>query len=196
MQNRRGFTLIELLVVVAIIGILATVVVINLTTAQKKARDAKRISDIESVATAARLYKLDNGTYPAKDDSCGGRGATDWCYYGAQYIQGNNTHGHLGTGNILADNFRNYISVLPTDPTNRNIAFKYIYNNNLGPSNGIVIRAWLETTAGNYGDKTCYGQFLETKPEWGNSVQDGGWNLGGKTDCDVPTIIDQPGWIL
>ena len=191
MTIRKGFTLIELLVVVAIIGILATVVVVNLSGAQKKARDAKRASDIESIAQAVRLYQQDNGSFPVKD-GCGAGISNDWCYFTAQYIQGSNTHGSLGTETVLANGFRNYVSVLPTDPSNKNNTFKYIYN--YLPPYGVVIRAWLETTAGNYGDNTCYGQFIDTKPEWGSTTDSPAWNLGGVSDCGVSTITNS--WTL
>jgi len=62
-STKRGFTLIELLVVVAIIGILATVVVVNISSAQNKARDSKVKSDLSTVQTAANLYFNDSGTY-------------------------------------------------------------------------------------------------------------------------------------
>ena len=65
MRKRRGFTLIELLVVVAIIGILATVVVVNLSSAQSKARDSRRKSDLGQVQQAILLYSQDKNSYPA-----------------------------------------------------------------------------------------------------------------------------------
>ncbi len=46
MRKLKGFTLIELLVVVAIIGILSTVVVVNLSSSQNKARISKVKADI------------------------------------------------------------------------------------------------------------------------------------------------------
>ncbi len=60
----RGFTLIELLVVIAIIGILSGIVLVNLRSSQTKARDAKRLSDINAVVTALNLYYSDNKVYP------------------------------------------------------------------------------------------------------------------------------------
>lgn len=60
---KKGFTLVELLTVVAIIGILATIITLNLTEAQKKSRDAKRKSDLTQIASALETYKADNKIY-------------------------------------------------------------------------------------------------------------------------------------
>lgn len=61
---KRGFTLIELLVVISIIGILSSVVVTSLAEARTKARDAKRVAEIQQVRTALEMYYNGAGSYP------------------------------------------------------------------------------------------------------------------------------------
>ena len=63
-KNQKGFTLLELLVVIGIIGLLASILVINLTSARRRARDTKRVADIRNLQTAAEDYFGKNGRYP------------------------------------------------------------------------------------------------------------------------------------
>ena len=63
-KARRGFTLIELLVVIAIIGILASIVMVSLSSAQSKGRDTKRVADIRTIQLSLEEYYNDNGYYP------------------------------------------------------------------------------------------------------------------------------------
>lgn len=65
LKDLKGFTLVELLVVIAIIGVLATLLLLQLGTARAKSRDTKRIGDINQFRTAAEQYFDDNGgVYP------------------------------------------------------------------------------------------------------------------------------------
>ncbi|MDO8505003.1 MAG: type II secretion system protein [bacterium] len=66
-KKQRGFTLIELLVVIAIIGILTTVASVSLTQARRRARDTKRISDIQQVRNGLVIYSNQRATYPPAD---------------------------------------------------------------------------------------------------------------------------------
>ncbi|MFC1829813.1 type II secretion system major pseudopilin GspG [Thermodesulfobacteriota bacterium] len=62
--NNRGFTLIEVLVVIVILGILAAFVVPKIMGRPEEARQLKAKVQIESLTTALKLYRLDNGVYP------------------------------------------------------------------------------------------------------------------------------------
>jgi len=64
-MRRKGFTLIELLTVITIIGILSTVATVNYTSARAKARDGKRLGDLEVLRKGLELYVNDFGGYPA-----------------------------------------------------------------------------------------------------------------------------------
>lgn len=63
MYQKKGFTLIELLVVISIIGILSTIAMTSLNGARKKARDARRKSDMEQIYLAIEQYYAEHGTY-------------------------------------------------------------------------------------------------------------------------------------
>lgn len=63
-QKRQGFTLVELMVVIVIIGLLATVVAINVLPSQDRAMVGKARADISVLEQAIETYRLDNLTFP------------------------------------------------------------------------------------------------------------------------------------
>jgi general secretion pathway protein G len=67
MRRTAGFTLIEILVVVFIIGLLATIVSVNVIGQTDNARITKAKVDLKEIEQGLHLYKLDNGIYPTTD---------------------------------------------------------------------------------------------------------------------------------
>lgn len=59
-KNIKGFTLIELLVVMAVIVLLAALLIVRFSIAQRKARDATRKSDLKEIQNALELYADDH----------------------------------------------------------------------------------------------------------------------------------------
>jgi general secretion pathway protein G len=71
-QTRRrarqaGFTLVEMMVVIVILGILATVVAINVLPSQDKAMKGKARADVAVLEQALEAYRLDNFAFPTND---------------------------------------------------------------------------------------------------------------------------------
>ncbi len=66
-KSYRGFSLVELIAVIGILALLASVVLFNLQEAKKNARDAQRLSDLQQIQLALRVYKDTHGNYPSYD---------------------------------------------------------------------------------------------------------------------------------
>lgn len=111
---KRGFTLAEMIVVIAIIALLAVVVIFNVQEGKKKARDAQRLSDLQQIQLALRIYKDTHGRYP--DMGCG-RFDTDGLYW-------TGAHPTFGTCTEYIDGVTDFFQTLPID-TN---SFGYIYS--------------------------------------------------------------------
>ncbi len=66
-RDSRGFTLIEIMVVIIILGILAVYIGPKILGRPGQAKQVKAQVDISALETALKLYKLDNGGYPATE---------------------------------------------------------------------------------------------------------------------------------
>lgn len=114
-MKKKGFTLIELLVVVSIIGILTTLVMVNLNAARERARDAQRKSDFSNIQTALRLFYNDDGSFPDTSatgnaiEGCGTSAVTSVCAWGGPWTFNGTT----------------YMKVLPQDPLGDDEGYKY-----------------------------------------------------------------------
>lgn len=102
-SHLKGFTIIELVVVIAIIAVLSGIIISNINEYQAKARDAKRISDLDNIRKALEMYRVANGFYPPV--ACG--------YDCNGYYFSSNANWQ-----ILENYLKPYISPLPKDPIN------------------------------------------------------------------------------
>jgi general secretion pathway protein G len=67
-MNRRAFTIIEILLVVVIIGALISMVLPRFVGRSEQAKNAVAKADVTTnIATALKLYELDNGNFPTTD---------------------------------------------------------------------------------------------------------------------------------
>ena len=67
-RREQGFTLVEMMVVLVIIGLLATVVIINVMPATEKAARVKVEADISVLDSAVEMYRLENMRYPTTQE--------------------------------------------------------------------------------------------------------------------------------
>ena len=63
-QIRRGMTLIEIMVVIAILGMIAAAVAVNVVERYKQAQRQTAMLDLESIESALSLYLVQKGAYP------------------------------------------------------------------------------------------------------------------------------------
>lgn len=90
METKRGFTLIELIVVITIIAVITVVGTVNYGATNRRARDSRRMADVEKIRIALEMARQIGTTYPVAV---------------------------TGSASALETN---YISVLPTDPKSSN----------------------------------------------------------------------------
>lgn len=104
-----GFTLIELLVVIAIISLLSSLVLASLNSARVKARDVRRIADINQLRLALQLYYDNNNRYPVAEQTwwCLGHTTATGCW--------GNPPQYTGRDSINAD-LAPYMPTIPDDP--------------------------------------------------------------------------------
>ena len=65
--RRAGLTLVEMIVVLAIIAVVAVLIVPNVIGRPDQARVTVAKTDLKTIATALRVYRLDNGDYPTTE---------------------------------------------------------------------------------------------------------------------------------
>jgi len=126
--KNKGFTLIELLVIIAIIGLLAVIVLVNVNNARQKAEISKTQADLEQIYKAIEFLYDDTEEYPAHclgfpPCSCSGgpERVLDACTAGLECTDG-------GFPNWDGP----YVSKIPKDPWGNSYIFDADYRCNTG----------------------------------------------------------------
>jgi len=129
---QKGFTIIELVAVCAILSIITLLGVfyLNPTEKLKKERDAKRISDIQTIDRAVTEFSLNNKRYPDVENIL--RKST-------VLPAGSTALNNTNKGWIF-ENLSAYTPRLPTDPLN-DATYYYSYTHN---ASGYELNAKLE----------------------------------------------------
>jgi len=65
---RRAFSLMELLIVIVILGLLAAMIIPNLTGKSEEAKAKLACVNMKSVSDALDMFKVDNGEYPTTEE--------------------------------------------------------------------------------------------------------------------------------
>ena len=134
MNKKSGFTLFELLVSISIIAILTALATISYSSAQKKARDARRVEDMLSIQKAEeQWYMTHNSVY----------------------------RGGCGSGMQWADASGTIIFVSPTEPKSGWPGYQVAncggasycvcatLENSIGNSNDVTCAAWVTVGTGS-----------------------------------------------
>lgn len=101
---QKGFSLIEILVVLFIIGLLTTIVAVNVLPSQDKARVSKAKVDIAILGGALEMYRLENYRYPSTEE-------------GLKFLLNSSEN------NFSTINQQGYIKSLPKDPWGNDYIF-------------------------------------------------------------------------
>lgn len=113
LKAKSGFTLIELLVVVAIIGLMVSIISVGYSTQRRKARDAKRLSDMRQIKSGMDIYFQDSSGYPDN---------TEWAPGTTLNCQSNN------------------ILLIPRDPGYPTFDYQYAATGNSGTGCAVTVR--------------------------------------------------------
>ena len=142
-MRQKGFTLIELLVVISIIGLLSSIVLTSVNSARAKARDARRIADLNQIQTALEFFYDSQGRYPQSP------GAPTWDGHW-QYFSN-----CLESGNDCGFTVSGYASAMlkvPQDPrddpatlSDADPTYYYAYPNACGTGQVYRLAVYLET---------------------------------------------------
>jgi len=110
MRTKSGFTLVEILIVVVILGILAAIVIPQFTDASTEAKEARLLSDLQSMRSQIELYKIQH------NDEFPGSGTASFEEAMTQYTDVDGTLAVTQAPGVGV--YGPYIQKIPTNPWN------------------------------------------------------------------------------
>jgi len=114
-KQNLAFTLVELVVVITILGIIWTIAFISLQWYSSKARDSKRVFEIQNIKKSLELFTMNSWKYPLPDNGIQINYDTDLVW--TQWIVWEN----------VIKNLSKNLSEVPKDPLSKK---EYIYSTN------------------------------------------------------------------
>ena len=167
MKKQKAFTLIELLVVIAVIGLLASMVLVNVTSSRDSARVAKSLEFSQSLhnrlgVDAVGVWDFDEGSGTTARDGSGF--GNNGIIPGAAYNCNDTPHKVVGRGDgkcSLSFDGNDYITALDSVT--------------LDPQAAITISAWIKT-GNNYAGTNGY---ITRKGSEASGVADYGFSVSG-----------------
>ena len=140
-KYNKGFTLIELMAVLVILGILATIVVVNVSPVFQRANLEKVRADMAQTTKALELYKFNELTYPSTSQ-------------GLDALI--SPHSELKNPFLFPDG--GYISSIPLDPLGRE--YLYIYPPQKS-RNFDLFTLGADGLEGGTGENTDFGNWIQ-----------------------------------
>ena len=126
--KKSGFTIVEMLIVISIIGVLAAIILANITGPKNAARNARRAEEIRSIQQALTLYHSNHGAYPG--------------------VAG--TPENIVAGSSLADLVtEGFMQSLAQDPLGAATPYRYCPIGASGAPQDYVLQATMELEEGN-----------------------------------------------
>jgi len=140
-NKNNGFSLIELMAVIVILGILASIVVVNVAPVFQRAYFEKIRADLTQVTKALELYRFNELSYPSSEQ-------------GLEALT--KPHAELKNPFLFPEN--GYISSLPLDPWGREYIYEYPGNRS---SSYDLYTLGADGIEGGDGENTDFGNWMQ-----------------------------------
>ena len=114
LKSRKGFSLAEILIVLGIMGILATVVVLNFAGSDTGAKEESLKGNVAVLREALDLFKADHGWYPC--DPSDWNSAGNATYFARQLVEFTNSAGKPSKTKSTSYKYGPYLKKFPEDP--------------------------------------------------------------------------------